>query len=210
MPVHKSRFSDSTDGFSMVELLAVLSVVVILAAVAIPQFTSMRRLLRFNGLQREIISQIRLARQMAMSQRQVMRLRYNDSNKQIVIIDNEERGTLANPLANNTADDVVVKTISLVNSGVPASEITYGRPSGAPNSPLPDGVGLSALNGGLVEIIFQPDGSVVDANGNPSNAALFFYNNQAPTATAIAVSVLGAGGRVKTWRYSPNASSYVY
>jgi hypothetical protein len=144
-----------------------------------------------------------------MSQRQVMRFRYDDNNKQIIIFDNQERGTTANPLANNTANDVIVKTISLVNSGVPASEISYGRPSGAPSS-LPDGTSLSALNGGLVEIVFQPDGSVVDSNGNPSNAALFFYDNKASTATAIAISVLGAGGRVKTWRYSANASNYVY
>jgi Tfp pilus assembly protein FimT len=210
MPVYKSRFSNSADGFSLVELLIIIAVLVIMAALAVPQVISTRRLLRFNGLQRELISQIRLARQMAMSQRQVMRFRYDDNDKQIVIIDNQERGTAANPLANNTANDVVVKTTSLANSGVPASEITYGRPSSAPNSALPDGVSLSGLSSGRVEIVFQPDGSVVDANGNPSNAALFFYDNKEPAGTAIAVSVLGAGGRVKTWRYSPNASSYVY
>jgi hypothetical protein len=93
---------------------------------------------------------------------------------------------------------------------VAESEISYGRPSGVPPTPLPDGANLSALNGGRMEIVFQPDGSVVDASGNPVNAALFFYDNQAPDATAIAVSVLGAGGRVKSWRYSPDASSYVY
>ncbi len=210
MPVYKSRFSSSADGFSLVELLTVIAVLLILAAMAVPQVISTRRLLRFQGLQREIISQLRLARQLAMSQRQVIRFRYDDNNKQVVIIDNQERGTLANPLANNTANDVVVKTISLVSSGVPASEITYGRPGGASASPLADGVNLSALTSGQVEIIFQPDGSVVDANGNPSNAALFFYNSRYPANTAMAVSVLGAGGRVKTWRYSPNASSYVY
>ena len=138
-----------------------------------------------------------------------MRFRYDNATKQILIIDNQERGTLANPLANNTANDVVAKTTPLAGSGVPAGDIVYGRPSGAPHT-LPDGTSLSALNGGQVEVIFQPDGSVVDANGNPSNAALFFYDNKAPAATALAVSVLGAGGRVKTWRYSPNASSYVY
>jgi prepilin-type N-terminal cleavage/methylation domain-containing protein len=209
MPVQKSRLTRSADGFSFVELLVVIAILLIMLGAAVPQIISTRRLLRFSGLQREVISQLRLTRQLAMSQRQVMRFRYDDNSKQIIIIDNQERGTLANPLANDPNNDRVVKTTSLAGSGVPAGEIAYGRPSGAPNS-LPDGASMSALGNGQVEIIFQPDGSVVDANGNPSNAALFFYDNKAPAATAIAVSVLGAGGRVKTWRYSPNASSYVY
>jgi prepilin-type N-terminal cleavage/methylation domain-containing protein len=209
MPVQNSRLSRSAGGFSFVELLVVVAILVVLLAAAVPQIISSRRLLRFSGLQRELVSQLRLTRQLAMSQRQVMRFRYDNSSKQIVIVDNQERGTPSNPLANDPNNDIVVKTISLAGSGVPVGEIVYGRPSGAPNS-LPDGVSMSALSSGQVEIIFQPDGSVVDANGNPSNAALFFYDNKAPAATAIAVSVLGAGGRVKSWRYSPNASIYVY
>jgi Tfp pilus assembly protein FimT len=196
-------------GFSFLETVVVLGVLLILAAFAIPQVVTTRRLLRFNGLQREVVSQLRLTRQLAMSQRQVMRFRYDDNSKQVSIIDNQERGTAANPTANNTANDVVVSTTPLAGSGVAAGEIVYGRPSGAPSS-LPDGASMSALSSGQVEIIFQPDGSVLDSNGNPSNAALFFYDNKAPNDTAIAVSVLGAGGRVKTWRYSPNASGYVY
>jgi Tfp pilus assembly protein FimT len=193
----------------MTELLIVVALLTIMAAFAVPQVIAMRRIVRFNGLQREIISQLRLARQLAMSQRQVMRFRYDNTNKQILIIDNQERGTAANPIANNTSNDVIVKTTSLVGSGVPAGEIAYGQPSGAPTS-LPDGVSLNALSNGLVEVIFQPDGSVLDSSGNPSNAALFFYDSKAPAQTAIAISVLGAGGRVKNWRYSPNASVYVY
>jgi prepilin-type N-terminal cleavage/methylation domain-containing protein len=204
-----SRPRPSDSGFSMVELLIVVALMTIMAAFAVPQVISMRRLVRFNGLQREIISQLRLARQLAMSQRQVMRFRYDDNTKQVSIIDNQERGTAANPTANNTSNDVIVKTTSLAGLGVPAGEIAYGQPSGAPNS-LPDGVSLSALSNGQVEVIFQPDGSVLDSSGNPSNAALFFYDNKAPAQTAIAVSVLGAGGRAKTWRYSPNAGVYVY
>jgi Tfp pilus assembly protein FimT len=209
MPVHKSRLPDSADGFSLVQMLIVVALLLILAAFAVPQVISMRRLLRFNGIQREVIAQLRLTRQLAMSQRQVMRFRYDNNSKQLLIIDNQERGTAANPLTNNASNDVVVKTTSLAATGVPAAEIVYGQPGGTTNA-LADGANMPALTNNLVEIVFQPDGSVVDANGNPVNAALFFYDSKAPTATAIAVSVLGAGGRVKTWRYSPNASSYVY
>jgi prepilin-type N-terminal cleavage/methylation domain-containing protein len=205
----KLRSSPSDGGFSLLELVIVVALLTIMAAFAVPQVISMRRVVRFNGLQREIMSQLRLTRQLAMSQRQVMRFRYDNTNKQILIIDNQERGTAANPIANSTSNDVIVKTTSLAGLGVPAGEIAYGQPSGAPTS-LPDGVSLNALSNGLVEVIFQPDGSVLNSSGSPSNAALFFYDNKAPAQTAIAISVLGAGGRVKNWRYSPNASVYVY
>jgi Tfp pilus assembly protein FimT len=196
-------------GFSITETLIVMTVLVIIGVVALPQVISSRRLLRFAGLSREISSQIRFTRQQAISQRQVFRLRYDNVNKQLVIIDNQERGTVANPLANNTANDVIVKTIPLASTGVPATEIVYGRPTGAPSS-LSDGSSMTALTNNQVEIIFQPDGSILDANGNPSSAALFLYDSKAPDSTAIAISVIGAGGRVKTWRYNKNANTFRY
>jgi prepilin-type N-terminal cleavage/methylation domain-containing protein len=100
-------------GFSFPETVVVLGVLLILAAFAIPQVVTTRRLVRFNGLQREAISQLRLTRQSAMSQRQVMRFRYDDNSKQVSIIDNQERGAAADPTANNTANDVVVRTTPL-------------------------------------------------------------------------------------------------
>ena len=202
------RPSSAVSGFTLIELLVALAVVAIVGAIAVPQAISARRLIRFNGVTREITAQLRLTRQLAMSQRQVFRFRYDDATKQVQIIDNEEAGTLANPLANNPADDVVYKTFRLAGLGVTADEITYGTPSGAPTS-LPDGTAMTPLAVNGVEVIFQPDGSVVDANGMPVTRAMFFYDNQMPHDTAIAVTVMGAGGRVKNWRYSKDASQYV-
>jgi Tfp pilus assembly protein FimT len=206
-----------SDGFSTAELVVVIAIMAIIAGIALPRLISARRLVRFNGLSREITSQLRFARQQAMSQRQVFRFRYNDSSKQIQIIDNQEigtpadplAGTPANPLNNDPNNDVVVKTVSLGTLGVPAAEIVCNGPSGAPST-LPDGSARTAPANNIVEIIFQPDGSVVNASGNPVNSALFFHNSQAPKDTAMAVSVLGAAGRVKVWRYNKNANSYIY
>ena len=189
---------------------------VIIAGISLPQIISARRSVRFNGLSRELSSQLRFARQQAMSQRQVFRFRYDDSSKKILIIDNQEAGTpadpiagtAANPIGNNPNNDVIVKTTSLAATGVPAGDIRYDRPSGAPAT-LPDGTTRTAPVSNLVEIIFQPDGSVLDANGNPVSSALFFYDNQAPGDTAMAISVLGSGGRVKVWKYNKNANSYI-
>ena len=208
MKEHNVRQRPAEAGISVVEMLIVACVLVIISAIALPQIISARRVHRFKALAHEITSELRRTRQLAMSQRQVFRFRYDDANKRIVIIDNQGRGTAANPLANDPNDDRVVSTVSLAGAGVPAGDIVYGRPGGAPAS-LPDGTALTAPAGSLVEIVFQPDGSVLDANGNPASAALFLYNRQEPADSAIAVSVLGAGGRVKSWRYSRNVNRYV-
>ena len=210
------RLKTSSSGFSLIELVIVVAVMVIITGISLPQIISARRLVQFNGISREISSQLRFARQQAMSQRQVFRFIYDDSFKTVVIVDNQSAGTPAdpvagtpaNPIGNDPNDDVVVKTASLATTGVPASEIRYGRPPGAPAT-LADSTTITAPVTNRVEIIFQPDGSVVDANGNPVNRALFFYDTQAPGETAIAISVLGSGGRVKVWKYNKNANSYL-
>lgn len=205
---HRPRTSRAVSGFTVLELVVVLVVMAVMAAVSVPQILVMRKLMRFNGVPLEIGAQLRLTRQLAMSQRQVFKFRYDDVTKQASIIDNQERGTIANPLANNTANDTVYRTVPLGRGGLPPDLIAYGPPPGAPTS-LPDGTPMTMLAGGRVEIVFQPDGSVVDANGNPASAALFFHDAEMPDTTGVAISVIGAGGRVKNWRYSQDARVYV-
>jgi hypothetical protein len=71
---------------------------------------------------------------------------------------------------------------------------------------------MSALVTSRLNVTFQRDGSVINSSGaatdrNPQDFALYIYNSKAPAATASAISVLGASGRVKIWRYD-NASKY--
>lgn len=205
----------SHNGFSIVDLMIVVTLLGVLAALAIPQLISQRRLIRSSAVNREILTQLRFARQQAMTQRQVFTFQYDNSTKQILIIDHNNNPdvsgvtVLADPSYPNTAGRVIVSTIRLVSTGLPASEITYGIPSGLPTGALGDGVSRTSLTSSKVNVAFQPDGSVVDINGNPLNRALFLYNNKAAQHTASAVSVLGAAGRVKLWRYDSRVNKYV-
>lgn len=118
---------------------------------------------------------------------------------------------------NTTCSDVVI-TIPLAQGGLTASEISYGIPTssqlppGAPTIPstqLGDNVVMTPLTSGKINITFQVDGSVVDAAGIPLDRALYLFNNAAAQGTASAISVVGASGRAKVWRYSPNANKYI-
>lgn len=146
-----------------------------------------------------------------MSQRRAVTLQYDDQTKQVLIIRQPAAGKAVLSLPNfpNATGSVQVSSTTLTGNGVDPSELIYGLP-GSVSSTLSDGTSLTSLPGNKkINITFQPDGSVIDANGNPVNFALFFYNSKAPSSTASAVSVLGSAGRIKTWNYSGNANKYV-
>lgn len=209
----RTRSKRSSRGYSIVELLTVLAIVAIMSAIAIPQMIGQRRLIRSNALAREIAVQMRYARQLAMSQRQAFTFQYDDTNKQVVIIDNNASGTavMLDGAYPNTAGSSVLRTIPLTQGGLASSEITYGIPSALPvgaQGALTDGVSKTNLASSKLNITFQPDGSVIDSTGNPASSALFIYNSQLPTSTAAAISVIGASGRVKIWRYTTGVNVY--
>jgi prepilin-type N-terminal cleavage/methylation domain-containing protein len=234
MPDTNPKSLRSSRGFSLVELLIVIVILALLASISIPAMVSQRRLLRSTAVMREISVQLRYARQLAMSQRQSITFQYDDSTKQVKIINHNNNQPL-NPSCNltrtailgaagypNTACSTVVTTVPLTQGGLSASEITYGIPAGSPPLPtgapvipttkLDDNIVMTPLTpagaGGRLNITFQADGSVIDAAGIPLDRAMFLYNNAAAQATASAISVVGASGRVKVWRYTLNGNVY--
>lgn len=186
-------------GFSLPELVIVLLVGSIILVLALPQIISSRRLFRFSGLQRQVAASLRDARQQAMAQRTPITFRYQHDKSQVIIYGGNYGPAGA---SNNLVTE-------MAGSGLETTDLKYGRPSGVTVAALDDGTNLTALTDNAVEVTFQPDGSVLDASNNPENKALFFYHNKHRTDTAFAVSVLGAGGRIKVWRYSRGVNLYV-
>ncbi|HXD34393.1 MAG TPA: hypothetical protein VN643_24960 [Pyrinomonadaceae bacterium] len=210
-------------GFSIVELCVVAGIATILTAIVVPQMISQRRLTRSVAITRELLTQMRYARQLAMSQsgatpsgtlrRVAFTFQYDDTTKQMKVIGPIPAGTAAlidGTYPNNAGSSTVVASY-LSQGGIAATQLSTGVPTGMPTYPTSvDGITASSLSGGKLNITFQPDGSVVDTAGNPVDRALFIYNNynsQVSQATASAITVRGSSGRVKIWRYTVNASN---
>ncbi len=186
-------------GFSVIELIIVLLIISILIVIALPQIITSRRLVRFSSLQRQVTTTLREARQEAVSQRLSITVRYDDTNKRMLVYGGRFGGI-------GTPQNLLV---NFADEGLIIDEVMYGKPGGASGAALGDGSNIETLVGGKAEIVFQADGTVVDASNNPQNKALFFFDSKSPSGVAFAVSVLGAGGRVKIWRYSSGTNSYV-
>lgn len=211
----------ASPGFSVAEILIVATVAGVLCAIALPMAITQRRLFRTSAVSRELMVQMRYTRQLALSRRAAFTFQYDDSAKQIKIIGPIPSGTAAlidGSYPNNTGSSVIM-TVPLTQSGLSSSELvegipttSTGLPAGAPTIPttaLSDGVSKSSLTSNQLNITFQPDGSVIDSTGAPVNKGLFFFNNKAAQQTATALSVIGASGRVKIWRYTTNGNAYV-
>jgi prepilin-type N-terminal cleavage/methylation domain-containing protein len=193
------QISSKPQGFSLVELIIVILVIAIIIVLALPQIISSRRLFKFAGVQRQVVSLVREARQEAVAQRTPITLGYDNVSKTFMLT----KGTFGAP------GDSKNRLVQLAGEGAVPHEIIYGRPPQVSTAALGDGTNLTSLAGNIVEITFQADGSVVDAGNNPQNKALFFYSSETPAETAFAVSILGAGGRAKLWHYNPNVNAYV-
>lgn len=236
--IHKSgQKRGPASGATLIELLIVMTIAVVLTSIAVPAMVSQRRLTRFSGIVREMSTQLRYARQLAMSERQAITFQYNDATKVITIIDHGNDPTvptsgtavLADPSYPNTAAPArIVSTVSLLEGGLPISEISYGIPTystgvpsgnpAIPTGPLGDGISMTALTSNKINITFQADGSVASAVGVPvggitlsqaarADRAIFLFDYKSAIGTAAAISVLGTSGRVKVWRYT-NANAY--
>jgi prepilin-type N-terminal cleavage/methylation domain-containing protein len=169
-------------GFSLLELLLVVALIGIVSGLAVVITSKVMPTIRADSALRLATSQLRLSRQQAMDQRRNFTVTFQGTNE-ILIVRNELTGP-------NTQ----IADYFLPNNA------TYMLFTGEPDTP--DGFGKTSavnFNGGTT-INLMSDGSVTDASGNPVNGTVFMGIAGNPL-TARAVTVMGATGRIRAYRF---------
>ncbi len=183
-------------GFTIVELCIVVSVILIVSAMAILQLTPVLKNTRSDTALREIVDQMRQAREYAIANRRYIQVSFATVGglAQITI-------TQKNSLTLGAGPD---KVLSIVPIQSPMQFTLF-----AAKGDTPDAYGNAAaiefagLSGGPpAGIFFQSDGELVAAvTYLPINGTVFLGATGDPS-TARAMTVLGTTGRVRGWNGS--------
>ncbi|HXF42218.1 MAG TPA: type II secretion system protein [Pyrinomonadaceae bacterium] len=196
-------------GFSVAELLVVLSIIAIMAVVSVPYIVNYTRMYQSEVQATKVMDIMRETSQLALTRRRTYRMEIDVTDNQLKIID--ENGS--NP-------DLLVKSIPLESPGtlrLDAAPQSINRPD-PPNYPLAvfavDGTGHLASGQPVIghrvwAIRFKSDGSVVNNGNTPVSATLFIYPVTSPSSDVPTdrkqvrvVTIYGGSGAVRYWKFN--------
>jgi Tfp pilus assembly protein FimT len=174
---------------SLLELLVVVSLGMVVSAIAVLQIGSILGSVKGDGAMRVLMAQVNTAREFAISQRRLMEVQFISPNYIRVMRHDVPSGTtmVSSALLESGAQFQLVP-------GVPDTPDAFGNAS-----PVDFGSDTTAM-------MFSSDGTLIDQAGVLVNGTVFIAFP--PDArSARAVSVLGSTGRVRGYSWNGTAWS---
>jgi len=188
-------------GFSMIELMIALTIILIVSAIAITKITPNMQQARVDAAMREVVTSFRQAREYAIANRRYVQISFPANNQ----IQMTQMNTLT-PGAG--AANTVITTVTLAPplvfnlDGMPDTPDGYGN-----GGPI---VFEGVVNGPVGGMLFQSDGELLDgATFLPINGSIFM-GIPGQQSTARAVTILGTTGRVRGWKSNGNVTWYQF
>ena len=180
-------------GFSMLEMVLVVSIIMIISAVAIVSMPASLQNARSDVALRQLVDQLRQAREFSIANRRYVQISFPTVGTQAEVIITE-----MNALTPGAGANVVLSTIPIQT---PMQFTVF-----AAKGDTLDGFGnanaiwIGGINGGPpAGMYFQSDGQFVAAlTYLPSNGTVFL-GVPGNLSTARAVTVMGTTGRVRGW-----------
>jgi prepilin-type N-terminal cleavage/methylation domain-containing protein len=205
-PMRASPSQSREHGFSMIELMVALMIILIVSAIAITSLKPNLQQARVDAAMREVISTFRQAREFAIANRRYVQITF-PANNQIQVT---QMNTLT-PGAGGA--NTVLTTVTLAP---PLIFNLDGMPV-TPDDVPPNGCATLApivfeciANGPVGGMLFQSDGELLDgATFLPINGTVFM-GMPAQQSTARAVTILGTTGRVRGWKSNGATAWYQF
>jgi type II secretory pathway pseudopilin PulG len=195
------------EGFSLLEAMVALGIMMIVTAFAMVQSFGSIESYRVNSAMDIIVSQLRVARQTAISQRRNVTVSFTTAtspNKITYQIVADYGASLAN--ADTYAPPAVTVPIPpQVNftevTGVPDTPMAFGTCSGV-------GVCINGVGNPTTTMEFTPLGQFTDGTAvNTLNGTIFLaLPNQINTARAV--TIMGGTGRVREYTYNGSVTGW--
>jgi prepilin-type N-terminal cleavage/methylation domain-containing protein len=179
----------SERGMSLFEMLVVIAVLATVTSMATAELQTVRRSMQGDGAMRLVMSQLTTAREMAVTQRRTMEVKFvtGTGGNWIQIWRNEVSGPNPQTRLTNVAfeGNVVYKLIPTITTDTPDA---FGN-SGA--------LAFGTAN----KYTFSTDGTLIDQSGNPLNGTVFLAVPNV-LQSQRAVTVMGSIGRVRGYKWT--------
>ena len=190
-------------GFSLLEAVVVVGNMLVLAGLAVIQSFGSMESYQANSAADTVASQLRVARQLAISQRRNVQVTFNIA----VTPPSVSYQVLPRPSSGDPVQPVATAVLS--------SRATFMQESGVPDTPMgfgtcsSSGICIGGVAGGPAFTQFTSTGQFTDATGvNTLNGTIFIgLPNQVRTARAV--TIMGSTGRVRPYTYIGGSSGWI-
>lgn len=200
-PLAEGSRGNCQSGFSIIELLVVISIILIITGIAITQLKPNLQTAKIDAAMRQVLETFRQAREYSIANRRYVQITFPANNQlQLIQLDTLTPGAGGlNP---------VLDTVTLSPPLTFTLDGMVDTPDGYGNSGAIEFEGIN--NGPVGGMIFQSDGEFLDgATFLPINGTVYL-GVTGQTSTARAVTVLGTTGRVRGWKSNGNNAWYQF
>ncbi len=194
-------------GFSLLETLIVIGIMGILASIAIFKSFGTMETYQANSAMDIVISQLRVARQLAISQRRNVQVSFNTAANPPKIT----YTVLAGNYAGSTEVNGTPVTMPLPN------QLQFTSESGEVDTPMAFGtcggnfgVCIAGVGGGPAIMGFNSQGQFTDGTWVNTLNGTVFIGIPSQASTARAVTVMGGTGRVRSYSYAGGTGAYAW
>jgi prepilin-type N-terminal cleavage/methylation domain-containing protein len=201
------KLNQPEKGFSLLETLIVIGIMSILASIAIFKSFGTMESYQSNSAMDIVVSQLRVARQLAISQRRNVQVTFNTSATSPSI----SYTVLAGNYAGSTEVNGTAVKMPLPN------QLQFTSVPGEVDTPMAFGtcggnfgVCIAGVSGGPAIMGFNSQGQFTDSTWvNTLNGTVFIgIPNQGSTARAV--TVMGGTGRVRSYSYAGGTGAYAW
>ena len=214
--LRKNR-TGQTSGFSLLEMVMVLALIITLATVSFMSLQPMLRQQRVNNAYNTVLSAMRVARDYSVAQR----------TSYVVIMDSTTTPHSIRVQPTFVGPQGIQKTVSYSLPTDVGFRVVAGIPTAPSKTPDGFGTGAKAIDfgytnagagvGGSNLIYFCPDGTAQDAAGGVGqctgnlNGGVVYIARAGELLSSRAITVWGATGRMRGWRlYNGGAGGVIW